>query len=135
MPEAEAAAFLSKMNSAPLFTPGQWVQLGIAEPAGERLIGDIGLFLAEDERSAEIGFTLEPTFQGRGIATGAVRAAIHLLFVGTRVEQVLGITDSRNAASIRLLKRVGFYHRENRHNVFRGELCLEEVYACPRNDG
>jgi len=44
MSGAEAMAFLAEMKDAPLFTPGQWVQLGIAEAATNRLIGDIGHF-------------------------------------------------------------------------------------------
>jgi ribosomal-protein-alanine N-acetyltransferase len=133
MSEAKTLAFLNEMNTAPLFTPGEWVQLGIAELGTEGLIGDIGLFLATDERTAEVGFTLEPTAQGRGIATAAVRAAVQLLFAAKEVQQVLGVTDSRNAASVRLLKRAGFHHKESRHAVFRGEPCSEEVYVLPRN--
>ncbi|MEQ1805834.1 MAG: GNAT family N-acetyltransferase [Burkholderiaceae bacterium] len=128
MEDAEAAAFLNEMNGAPLFAPGAWVQLAIAEPTG-RLIGDVGIFLAQDELAAEIGFTLEPSAQGHGIATAAVREAIQLLFAATRAKCVVGITDSRNAPSIRLLARVGFQHKENRTLVFRGEPCTEEVYA------
>jgi aminoglycoside 6'-N-acetyltransferase len=135
MSDAEALAFLNEMNTAPLFSPDKWMQLGIAEPGTERLIGDIGLFLAADERTAEIGFTLDPAAQGRGIATAAVRAALQLLFASTKVQQVLGVTDSRNGSSVRLLKRVGFLQRESHHVVFRGEPCSEEVYALPRSDG
>src|SRR3954465_8415769 len=132
MSESEALAFLEKMHPAALFTPGGWVQPGRAEPPPERLSGDIGLFLAADGRTAEVGFTLEPAAQGRGIATAAVRAAVQLLFAATTVQQVLGITDSRNTASVRLLKRVGFQHKESRYAIFRGEPCSEEVYALPR---
>jgi RimJ/RimL family protein N-acetyltransferase len=135
MSETEALAFLNQMSSAPLFTPGEWIQLGIAEPSTERLIGDIGLFLAADERAGEVGFTLEPAAQGRGIATAAVRASVQLLFAATKIQQVLGITDCRNTASVRLLKRASFQHKETRHAVFRGETCSEEVYVLARNDG
>jgi RimJ/RimL family protein N-acetyltransferase len=134
MSETEALAFLNEMHTAHLFTPGKWLQLGIVEPGTERLIGDIGLFLAADERTAEIGFTLEPPAQGRGIATAAVRAALQLLFAATAVQHVLGITDSRNTASVRLLKRAGFQHKESRHASFRGEPCSEDVYVLPRNE-
>jgi len=132
---AEARSFLAEMQDASLFTPGRWVQLGIAEPEGDQLIGDIGVFLAADGLSGEVGFTLCPAAQGRGIATAAVRQALDVLFGLTGAKQVLGITDSRNAASVRLLERVGFRHRESRSAVFRGETCTEEVYALLRNDG
>lgn len=132
--EAEALAFLTRMNTAPMFPLGDWVQLGIAEPVADRLIGDIGIFLAADGKTAQIGYTLEFESQGRGIATAAVREAMHLLFAATRVRQVLGITDERNKASCRLLERAGFQHRENREAVFRGESCTEKIYVRLRND-
>jgi RimJ/RimL family protein N-acetyltransferase len=134
MAEADALAFLTRMNLAPLFSPGNWIQLGIAAPVTDQLIGDIGLFVAADERTAEIGFTLEPNSQGRGIATAAVREALHLLVTATKVEQVLGITDARNRASHRLLKRVGFQWQENRDILFRGAPCSEKIYCYRRRD-
>lgn len=132
MAEADALAFLTRMNSASLFSPGDWIQLGIAAPITDRLIGDIGLFLAADGQTAEIGFTLEPDSQGRGIAIVAVREALHLLFTGTKVEQVLGITDTRNIASHRLLERVGFQWQEDRDILFRGAPCSEKIYCYRR---
>ncbi len=73
MSDVEALEFLAKMNRAPLFTLGEWVQLGIAEAESERLVGDIGLHLSEDGGTGEVGFTLQPSVQGRGIAGRAVR--------------------------------------------------------------
>lgn len=134
MSEAEALSFLAEMSEAPLFTPGDWVQLGIAERETDQLIGDIGIFVSADGLNGEIGFTLAPSAQGRGVATAAARQALQLLFDVTRVKQVLGITDSRNVRSVRLLERVGFRHQESRSTVFRGEPCVEEVYALARND-
>lgn len=55
MSDAEAHAFLDEMRRAPLLTPGQWVQLGIATPESDELVGDIGLYLSEDGTSGEIG--------------------------------------------------------------------------------
>lgn len=132
MAQAEASNFLAQMSQAPLFPPGEWVQLGIAELASDRLIGDIGLHLSEDASVGEVGFTLEPSSQGRGIATGAVREALSLLFSETSVAKVLGVTDARNLPSIRLLERLGFTHIETREAQFHGEDCIERVYVLPR---
>jgi aminoglycoside 6'-N-acetyltransferase len=135
MSEPEALAVLSRMGEAPLFKPGDWVQLGIAEPQTDQLIGDIGIFLYADGLTSEIGFTLAPSAQGHGIATAAVGQALHLLFDITEVKQALGITDSRNVASVRLFERVGFRHQESRSAIFHGEACSEEVYVLARHDG
>jgi aminoglycoside 6'-N-acetyltransferase len=132
MSEAEALAFLAEMEAAPLFQPGQWIQLGIAELHTDALLGDIGIRLSEDSQTAEVGFTLASSAQGRGVATAAVREAIQLLFTATPVTQVHGITDARNTASARLLERLGFECRETREAVFRGEECREQVFVLPR---
>jgi RimJ/RimL family protein N-acetyltransferase len=135
MSEAAARAFLVEMSAACPFVPGEWIQLGIAEPASDRLIGDIGVFLAPDAASAEIGFTLEPSSQGRGTATAAVKAAARLVFSATPAAFIVGVTDTRNAASIRLLERAGFRHSDSRDAVFRGEPCREAVYVLARTGG
>ncbi len=99
------------------------------------MLGDIGLFLAQDSRHAEIGFTLARPAQGRGLATAAVREAVQLAFHLTAVERVLGITDARNLSSIGVLERAGMRRHEERSTVFRGKTCVEYVYAISRDDG
>jgi aminoglycoside 6'-N-acetyltransferase len=135
MPDAKARAFLDEMNKVPLFRRGEWAQVGIAELNSLALLGDIGLYLAEDSRHAEIGFTLARPAQGRGLATAAVREAVHLVFQFATVERVLGITDARNHASVGVLERVGMHKQEERNAVFHGEPCVEYVYAVLRDDG
>ncbi len=134
MSDTTALTFLTDMHYAPLFTPGQWVQLGIAEPETDALVGDIGMYLSDDGSAGEVGFTLQPAAQGRSLATFAVRQALRLLFSATRATHVVGITDARNLPSVRLLERVGFEFVESRHVVFRGETCTERVYALARHD-
>jgi RimJ/RimL family protein N-acetyltransferase len=132
-PEEEAIAFLEQMNGIPLFLPGEWVQLAIADRQTDTLIGDIGLCVAGDMASAEIGFTLEPRSRGRGLATEAVEAAIQLVFEQTGVARLIGITDARNFASIGLLKRAGMHRIASATALFRGEQCVEHTYALSRN--
>lgn len=132
MTEAGALEFLAQMSQAALFVPGDWLQLGIATPDEDELIGDIGLYLSDDGTRGEIGFTLEPQAQGQGIAGRAAAEALDLLFARTAASEVRGITDARNAASIRLLERLGFVCVESREVQFRGETCTELVYVLHR---
>ena len=129
MSEAEASEFIVEMETAPLFQPGKWAQLAIARAEDDALVGDVGLFVAEDHSAAEIGFTLSATARSRGYATAAAAASIQLLFEQTAVPRVVGITDARNAASVRVLERVGMSRVEARELVFKGEPCVEWVYA------
>ena len=123
------------MSTAELLQPGRWSQIGIADPDGLMLIGDIGLFLAADGRDAEIGITLRRQSQGRGMGTAAAREAISLVFERTNAERVLGIVDARNDRSIRLLQRVGMRMLESRGAACRDEPCIEHIYGISRRPG
>ena len=130
--DALAARFIREMQGAALFFPGQWFQLGISERDSNLLIGDIGLCLAADKTHAEIGFSLNARAQGRGLATDAVRTAIALVFECTEAKQIIGVTDSRNLPSIKLLERVGMQRSASADAVFRGEPCVEYTYVMVR---
>lgn len=130
--DAQALAFLQAVATAPLFAPGEWLQLAIAEPHTLKLVGDIGVCLAQDGASAEVGFTLARPAQGAGLATAAVQAAIDLVFARTAATKVIGVTDQRNTASIRLLQRVGMRLAESRATVFKAEPCTELVFVRER---
>ena len=132
MSHEDAVAFLEDSESAPLLQPGHWTQIAIASSENGRLMGDLGIFLNEEQSQAEIGFTLAQTNQGRGLATRAVLEAIELLFDHTPVERVIAVTDARNAQSIRLLERVGMSLSETAEAIFRREPCVEHTYALER---
>jgi RimJ/RimL family protein N-acetyltransferase len=92
--------------------------------ADDRLVGDIGL-LREGPAQVQIGFSLSRDAQGRGWALAAVGACIDRLLVPLVMTRLRGITDARNAASLRLLARLGFVQRSSEDVVFRGEACTE----------
>lgn len=127
-----AESFLKAMEVVPLFQPGAWAQIAIADPSSDHLFGDVGLWLAEGGRGAEIGFTLSRSAQGKGYATAAVVGAIEMLFEHTQVAEVLGVTDMRNLASVAVLERVGMKPVESREVEFKGERCTERVYVRKR---
>jgi RimJ/RimL family protein N-acetyltransferase len=89
--------------------PGEWYQLAIAlrdDPG--RLVGDCGFRPRTDEPLVvDIGFTLDPSVQGRGLATEAVGELIRYLFEDRGKHKVCADCDTRNAASWRLMERLG----------------------------
>lgn len=134
VPDPEALAFLTEMSTIPLFQPGKWSQIGIAERGSQVLIGDIGVGIGVigDDQTATIGFTLRASSQGQGLATEAVSAAISLLFAHTGVTRVNAFTDTRNLPSIHLLERLGMQRIATHVEIFRGEPCEEYEYVLAR---
>jgi RimJ/RimL family protein N-acetyltransferase len=103
-----AMVFINEMAHAPIAQIGEWFQVAIAEKTTNRLVGDIGLCIAAANPAiVEIGFTLARQEQGQGYACEAVRACIGRLFEAGTIHRVVGICDARNAASIKLLTRLG----------------------------
>jgi RimJ/RimL family protein N-acetyltransferase len=127
--DAQALAFIDEMSSAVLFPEGTWVQMAVADRETNGLIGDIGVCLAAGGRSAELGFTIAPRFQGQGLGTEAVREAVALIFEQSPAVQIVCVTDARNDPSVRLLERAGMRKIASAEAVFRGEVCVEHTYA------
>jgi aminoglycoside 6'-N-acetyltransferase len=129
----EAEAFVREQASAELGAPGRWCQIAIALGDSGELVGDVGVCVAGDGASAEIGFTLARAHQGRGYATEAVARAIDLLF-DAGVERVEATADERNAASIALLRRLGLRHARTEDAWFRDAMCRELAFEVTRTE-
>ncbi len=87
---------------------GQWFQIAVAESATDELMGDMAVILTDGGAQAEIGYTLAPAFQGRGIATDALRLLLDHLFLDRGLRRVHATCDATNDRSRALLERVGF---------------------------
>jgi RimJ/RimL family protein N-acetyltransferase len=124
----DAAQFLARMAETRLLAPGTWTQLGITERGSDLLIGDIGIFVDSHSEFAEVGFSINASFQGRGLASDAVKTALGFVFQHSGVLRFRAVTDDRNTACIRLLERIGMKRLLTASAQFRGEPCLEHTY-------
>jgi aminoglycoside 6'-N-acetyltransferase len=117
-PEERARGFVAWLAGQHPDAPGDWFQIAIAsreDPDG--LLGDCGFRSRADEpRVVDIGFTLSPAAQGQGYATEAIGELLRYLFADRGKHKVCADCDSRNAASWRLLERLGF----SREGTLRG---------------
>jgi RimJ/RimL family protein N-acetyltransferase len=103
--------------------PGGWVQLSVEERESGRLVGDVGISPAEGEPSViKVGYTMSPTFQGRGYATEAVGALIGYAFDALGVEIVRAYASAENVASIRVAEKVGMKLVERSERRHGGEV-------------
>lgn len=103
----------------------------VLKSSGE-LVGDVTLFLLSAEhRTGELGFLVHPEHQGHGYATEAARLVVDLAFAELGLHRVIGRLEARNAASARVLERLGM--RREAHFVenefVKGEWQSELAYA------
>ncbi|GGK18628.1 N-acetyltransferase [Pilimelia terevasa] len=73
-----------------------------------RLVGEVDLcWTSVAHRHGEFGVILHPRAQGRGLATEAGTALLDLAFGQLGLHRVSARTDSRNAACVAVLRRLG----------------------------
>jgi RimJ/RimL family protein N-acetyltransferase len=97
-----------------------------------RLIGEVSLILRDVEaRQAEIGWIFDPQAQGRGYATEAAGCLLGLAFGPGDVHRVYARCGAANAASWRLMERLGMRREAHfhEHDWFKGGWDEEFVYA------
>lgn len=94
-----------------------------------RVIGKAGMW-----RKPEVGFLLHPDFHGQGLAHEAMEAVIPHLFTTHDLPELVAEADPRNAASLKLLARLGFLEtrRASRTMKWRDEWCDSVYLALPR---
>jgi RimJ/RimL family protein N-acetyltransferase len=86
--------------------PGDALAL-VVEHQG-RLVGDLTLqLLGEQSSMGEIGWCFNPAYGGRGFATEAAAALLHLAFEHYNMHRVKAQMDARNTGSARLCERLG----------------------------
>jgi RimJ/RimL family protein N-acetyltransferase len=136
-PVGRARQLLRELEGIHPDTPGEWFQFAAALRETDRLIGDCAaLVRADDPRQAEIGFTIAPAQQGRGLATEAVRRLLDYLLVERGKHRVVATCDDRNIRSAAVLERVGM-RREGRlleSTWSKGEWTSDLLYGVLRRE-
>ncbi len=83
---------------------GAW---SVEDRAGGPWLGMVGLFQPEGYAEPEIGWTLAPEAEGRGVAHEAALAARAWAYGARGLSTLVSYIDPRNARSIRLAERLG----------------------------
>ena len=111
---------------------GDWLSAAAVLRESGDVVGDLALhWVSNEHRTGEIGFSFDPARQGRGYATEAAGAFLRLAFEDFGLHRMIGRTEARNAASARVLEKLGM--RLEAHLVenewVKGEWQSELVYA------
>jgi RimJ/RimL family protein N-acetyltransferase len=128
----DARRFVDACQAVPFDTPGSWSQLGIRCQDSGVFVGDLGVRCPADEpRQAEIGFTISPSHQRRGLGLEAVAGLLAHLFGPLQKHRVFASVDPRNEPSMALLRRVGMRQEAHfRESLwFKGDWADDAVFA------
>lgn len=101
------------------------------------MIGDIGIHFSDtDNNEAEIGFTLDKSFQGKGYATEALKQVISFLFNDLNKDKIIASIDPRNIKSINLVEKTGFKKEAlfEKSLLIDGELVDDLIYSIHRTN-
>jgi len=103
----EAIAFINKVNIG--VANDNWLYWVICFKDNPKLIGTICLWnLNEEENKAEVGYELNPEYQGKGIAKEALSCIIKFGFSTMHLDKIEAYTHKENLASTRLLEKFNF---------------------------
>ena len=111
-----------------------WV---IADRDSDRMIGNAALFaLNREQKHAEIGYSLMPDYQGRGLAQEAACMVLTFAFEALAMERIEADIDPRNTASCKLVERLGFVREGFLRERWRvnGEICDAAFYGLLRRE-
>jgi len=133
----DAAQLIADQAGVVPDTPGTWLQLALVLSATGAVIGDCGIhFRGDDSRQVELGITLAPAHQHRGLAAEALGVVLEYIFGTLGKHRASAVTDAENHAVNRLLRRLGF--RQEAHYVeniwFKGQWGSEYLFALLRRE-
>lgn len=94
-----------------------------------RVVGNVGIW-----NMPEFGFMLDPAVWGRGLGTEAARAFLDYAFATYPVPAITADVDPNNAASLNLLRKLGFIETGRAEKTFLvGGVWYDSIYlALPR---
>ena len=111
---------------------GDPLVLAAVETETGRMIGEFMLRLSSAEsRQGEVGWSIHPDVQGRGLATEGAAQIIRYGFEALGLHRIVAGADPRNVASVRVMEHLGM----RREALFvesaflKGEWVAEVVYA------
>lgn len=88
--------------------PTKSFHLGIALKDSDKVVGDIYVYLIENDRMASVAIRLAPFCQGKGCGTEALSAITEFCFKNTELQRLWTEVDLRNLPSQKMLKKCGY---------------------------
>lgn len=115
--------------------PVKSFHLGIAAKEDNRIIGDLWVYLIENNRMASVAIRLAVSCQKKGYGTESLAAITDFCFEHTELKRLWAEVDIRNTASVKMLEKCG-YQREGliRQGKMVNTWCDYYIYARLKED-
>jgi len=96
--------------------PAKSFRWGIIHKQDHKVIGDMLVYLIENDRMAKVAFRLSPACQGKRLMTEALVRAVTFCFEETELQRLWADVHIQNIASYKTLEKAGF----KREGLIRG---------------
>jgi RimJ/RimL family protein N-acetyltransferase len=130
--EADTKEFIERSLASQREEPRTKFEFAVTLAESGRLIGGAGIRVsAPADRGGDMGYCLHPDFWGQGYATEAAAAIVGFGFGKLGLHRVFATCDTGNAASARVLEKVGMRREAHfrRDSIIRGEWRDSYLYA------
>lgn len=81
---------------------------GIIYKADKKVIGELWVYLIENDRMAKVAFRLSPAYQGKGLMSKALESVVNFCFEKTELQRLWTDVHILNISSYKTLEKVGF---------------------------
>ena len=115
---------------------GEWWMLAVTDFETDEVLGDLALFMSNEARTAEVGYTFAAEHWGNGYAVEAIGALVARLFETFGVTRVSGKLHPDNHPSAMVLERTGFlFEGHTRLSDWVGDDNTDDlIYGLTRED-
>ena len=96
--------------------PAKSFHWGIIHKQDHKVIGDMWVYLIENDRMAKVAFRLSPACQGKRLMTEALVRAVTFCFEETELQRLWADVHTQNIVSCKTLENAGF----KREGLIRG---------------
>ncbi len=88
--------------------PTKRFRWGIVHKKDDKVIGDLWVYLIENNRKAKVAFRLSPAYQGNKLMAEALSSAVAFCFRETELQRLWTDVHTQNVASCKTLEKAGF---------------------------
>lgn len=124
--ESDAKKFIEELHQN--LENNKSIAWGISLKDEPKIIGSICLWnFSSDKKTAEVGYDLNPEFQGKGIMSEALNLVIAYGFKKLHLVKIEAFTHQKNESSKKLLEKNGFKLMKNRKDADNANNLIYEL--------